>query len=190
MKSMNWQRSIDQIMLTGAGGENRILGLTSIRRGAGVSLISRALARTVACAGMKVLLVDLSEATGVVSREEVGGDLPCNVRDLIEPSEFGFDVLVGHSDETHEKALCNLPRLQRAFASELTDYACVVVDLPPVLNEEELGVNSVAAGAMCDRLLLVTRIGKDKRREMTDVVSLFAGAGVHPSALLANEFRG
>ena len=189
MSSVNWQRSIDQIILTGTGGDDRILGVTSIKHGAGVSLISRSLARTLAADRLRVLLLDLSGASAVFSKEADNAAAPDLVREHIVPSDQGYDVLVARAGGPSESALVDLPSLRELLKTELVEYACIVVDIPPVLNEFALGVNSVAAGAMCDRLLLVTRMGHDKRAEMTEVMSLLGGAGIRPSALLANEFK-
>ncbi|MGI9424905.1 MAG: hypothetical protein ACR2PA_17035 [Hyphomicrobiaceae bacterium] len=189
MSRVNWQRTIDQILLTGTGGDDRILGLTSVRRVSGVSLVSRYLARTLAADQLQVLLLDLSEAKSALSMDVDGPPDLGSIGEQIVASGQGYDLLVGGSSEPDHGALVGLPRLRGLLRTEFANYARIVIDMPPVLDESALGVNSIAASAMCDRLLLVTRIGRDKRAELTEVLSLLRGAGVRPSALLANKFK-
>ena len=188
MSRLSWQRTIDQIILTGSTGNDRILGLTSLRRESGVSLISRYIARTLATDRQQVLLLDLSNAQSSVSTDLSQTRNLDLLRRYIVSSGQAYDVLTAQAEEPAHGALVEPPGLRELLQVTLADYARVVIDLPPVLYESALGVNSVAASAICDRLMLVTRIGRDKRGELTEVVSMMNGAGIQPSSLLANEF--
>lgn len=185
MNLVSWQRTIDQIVLTGADKKGRVTGLTALRSGSGVSLISRYLARTLGAAGSDTLLLNLSKGSSSLEDEI---DRPVDVHtivDRIEPSGLGFDLLEAGSGEQ----AIGLQQLKRLLADDLESYSQIILDMPPVLNASGSSINSVAAAGLCDRLVLVTRLNRDKRAELTEVVSLFREAGIQPSAILANKFR-
>ena len=187
MSRINWQQTIDQIILTGSSGDDRVLGLTSLRRESGVSLICRNIARTLAANRLPVLLIDLSNADSSASHDINNSPNLDSVGEYNVARGQGYDVLTTASaGETGHAHVPDLPELQELLRSKFVDYARIVIDLPPVLYESASSVNSVAAGAICDRLLLVTRVGRDKRAELAEVLSLFRDAGIRPSGLLAN----
>lgn len=184
MSSQNWKRSIEQIALTNA--RHRVLGLTSARRKSGVSLMCRLIARTLASSGTKTLLVDMS-APNPTAADADGMPLTAGaLRGCIVPTAYQFDLLSGVENE-EQRAFANLPRLRELLLNDLSDYQHVVLDLPPML-ESDIGVfNKLAAAALCDRLLLVCAIGKDKQAEITEVAGLLRGAGVALSGIISNE---
>ena len=189
MSQINWQRTIDQIILTGTGSDDRLLGLTSVKRGSGVSLVCRYLARTLAADRMRVLLLDLSEARSASSGAVSNHQNYEFVRDQIITSAHGYDLLSAHGTDSQDGPLVDLPQLRELLGTALSNYSRIVIDMPPLLDGSASGVNAVAAGSMCDRLLIITRIGHDKRGELTDVLSMLRDAGVRPSAILANKFK-
>jgi len=188
MHSVNWQRTIDQIILSTLSKDDRSIGLTSIRSGSGVSLICRYLAKTLAADRLRVLLLDLSQArTPVHAATKLSQ--PDALRKRIEPSHQGYDQLVAHSTDPDDTPIIDLPQLRELLRTQLSDYDHIVIDMPPVLNEAASGVNPVTAGGMCDQLLLVTRLKRDNKAELIEVVSMLRDAGIQPSALLTNQFK-
>jgi len=196
MSPVNWQRTIDQIILTGLDKDDRVIGVTSIRRGSGVSLLCRSLARTLAANRLDVLLVNLSESPGSEETSQSDAEAPtfsetdgCPLG-KIKADGQGYDLLLLPPRSAIERHLTDLAQLQQILSDEkLAKYNRIVLDLPPVLNEIPIGINSVGAGSMCDRLMLTTRIGQDKKSELIEVVSLLRDACVQTSSILANNFR-
>lgn len=188
MNSVSWQRTIDQIILTGTVGDDRVLGITSITRGSGVSLISRALARTLANGRSRVLLVDLSAMPVAHSSQSSDSPLPESISDRIVASGQGYDTVGRGAECSDDETFIELPGLRQSLDAELSKYTHIVLDLPPILNDMPSRINPIAAGAMCDRVVLVTRLGTDKRSELLEALSMLDGANVKPAITLANEF--
>ena len=188
MTLAHWQNSIEQIMLAAVGQQERVLGLTSLRPGAGVSLVCHHIARTAAAGEYKTLLFDISEPqtrdtpvrTWRPGHERIGN--------LITPTVGRYDYLKVRTDEATRPLFCNPTRLRSVYRTEFEQYALVVVDLPPLLEPSELGPNPVAAAGSCDQVLLVCAVGRDTRSELAEAISLVGGAGGRLSGLVSNEF--
>jgi Mrp family chromosome partitioning ATPase len=187
MTLVNWQRSIEQIMLSSTDSKTRVLGLTSVRRGAGLSLVCRQLARTVAAAEFKTLLVDMSKPRGGVAVDTTRSPAPTEVRTSIVPSGDGYDVLRGRAGDEWRSLFGSLPRLRETLGTDLEDYTRIVLDMPPIIDDLDTGINSIALAAICDRLLLVCAVGRDTRSELSKSVALLRGAGITLSGIVSNE---
>ena len=184
MTLLNWQRCIEQIVL--ANQQEKILGLTSARRGAGVSQISRLTAMTIATTGAKTLLVNMSEPGSLVVRYDNTSPMAKDLREHIVSTEHGYDLLAGRHDVVR-LAFARLPRLREMLLNEFTDYKHVVIDLPPILEALGGGFNTITAAAICDRLLLVCALGRERRSEVVGVVSLLRSSGIALSGVVSNE---
>jgi Mrp family chromosome partitioning ATPase len=188
MTLARWQNSIEQIMLAAVRPQERILGLTSLRPGAGVSLVCHHIARTAAAGEFKTLLLDISEPhtpDGPVRTWRPGHD---KISNLITPTVGRYDYLKIRTDEATRPLFCNPAKLRSVYRTELEQYALVVVDLPPLLEPSELGPNPVAAAGSCDQVLLLCAVGRDTRSELADAISLVGGAGGKLAGLVSNEY--
>ena len=183
MTIANWQRSIEQIALRNR--RYRILGLTSARRGAGVSVISRLLARTLATSGSNTILVDLSHPQGGAA-PEISAAPVGSLRAFITPSAHGFDLLAGTTPEVH-RAATNLLALRELLMHDLSKYQHIILDFPPILDDDQTGFSTVLAATICDGLLLVGAVGKDKRAELVEALSLLRSSGTTISGVVSNE---
>lgn len=186
MNQPNWQRSIEQIVLTATNQRNRVLGLTSLNRGAGVSMICRHLARTFASSGNSALLIDMSWAQATSGIAVAASS--AMFRETIVSSGHGYDVLSVGGEGAGSAVFGNLPRFREMLRTDFADYDRFVIDMPPILETAEAGFSTVAAAAMCDRLMLVCAVGVDKRSEVSSVVSMLKGAGVALSGIISNEY--
>jgi Mrp family chromosome partitioning ATPase len=182
--SARWQSSIEQIMLASARPQERVLGLTSLRPGAGVSLVCRHLARTAAASELKTLLLDMSGSHTPISTWRPGHD---KISNWITPAVGGYDYIKVHTDETTRPLFGSQAKLRAAYRAELDQYELVVVDLPPLLEPSELGPNPVAVAGSCDRVLLLCAVGRDTRSQLADAISLVEAAGGKLAGLVANE---
>jgi Mrp family chromosome partitioning ATPase len=188
MRLLNWQRSIDQIVLTPSAQTNRVLGLTSSRRGSGVSLICRAVAKTLAAAGNRTLLIDLSEAPASRASPDAaasGAPPPDNV---VRFDADGYDVCTPLAVAAGAPPL-SLPRVRIMLAADFSAYHRIVIDMPPVFDDAESALSPIAMAALCDRLMLVCLIGRDTRTEVLEVASLLHSAGAELAGVVANEYQ-
>lgn len=187
MSILNWQRSVEQIVVANKGF--RVLGFTSVRRGAGVSLISAHVAKTMSVNGMKTLVIALSEAhhghAWVSSDKPVS---PSALRAAIVPSKYGYDLLAG-SDAEGRPIASNIVQLRQLLDVEFSDYSRIIIDMPPISHVATDGLSTVAVSVICDRMLLVCAIGSDRKSEVSEAVSLLHSAGASLSGIVSNEFN-
>ncbi len=181
MTSLNWQRTVEQIALRNR--RYRILGLTSVASGAGVSLISRLTAKALAESGCRTLLVDLSQAVLAEGNAKAGA--MTNIAGAIANSPNGFDILSFSSDDGRK-----IPRmvdLRDFLRTDIAGYDNVVLDMPAVLDNDGEKVSAVSISAICDAMLLVCALGKDRRTDIDEVVNLIKGGGTRLVGVISNE---
>ena len=181
MTSLNWQRTVEQIALRNR--RYRILGLTSVASGAGVSLISRLTAKALAESGCRTLLVDLSQAVLAEGNAKAGA--MTNIAGAIANSPNGFDILSFSSDDGRK-----IPRmvdLRDFLRTDIAGYDNVVLDMPAVLDNDGEKVSAVSISAICDAMLLVCALGKDRRTDIDEVVNLIKGGGTQLVGVISNE---
>lgn len=185
MTLLNWQRSIEQIAV--ANKNCRLLGFASVHPGAGVSLICRRVANTMAVNGMKTLLVSFSELStnaSAVIHDKQDKLSPANLRRNVIPSKHGYDLLPLSGSEG-----LNVVLLRNTFEADFADYSRIIFDLPPISHVAADGLSTVAVSVICDRVILVCLIGTDRRSEIAEAVSLLRAAGATVSGLVANEYQ-
>lgn len=182
-----WIRPIEQIVLPALEGKLRILGFTSPGHGAGVTSICQAAAETIARSGVKVLLLDLTQASEATGR--VPGWVPglSAAREQAHRHESGFDILTAQPSPETRFLFNDGKRLRLALAAELADYAVVIVDLPPLLDASAEIVNPVAAALACDQVLLVCANALTRRPEARSAVALARASGIKLSGTVFND---
>lgn len=187
MTLLNWQRSVEQIVV--ANKNCRLLGFTSVHRGAGVSLISRKVAKTMAANGMSTLIIAMSEMPA--NPQSRSSDKPVAagaLRAYIVPATHGYDLLPG-CDVDGRPIASNVVQLRQVLDAEFADYDHIILDLPPISHVAADGLSTVAISVICDRTLLVCAIGTDRSGEVAEAVSLLRSAGATVSGIVANEFK-
>lgn len=180
MTLLSWHRSIEQIVV--ANKDCRILGVTSVRVGSGVSLICRRMAKAMAASGAKTLIVNLS-----LPAESAAGAVHGRIPSVV-PSIHGYDVVSGY-DPDGNPTFSNALRLSEMLDTDFSTYARIILDLPPVSGETNEAYSPVTLAPVCDRLNVVCVVGTDTRTELHDAVALLQGAGGSVSAIIANEYK-
>lgn len=181
MTSLNWQRTVEQIALRNR--RYRILGFTSVASDAGVSLISRLTAKALAESGCRTLFVDLSQAVLAEGNGKAGA--MSNTAAAITNSANGFDILSFSGDDGRK-----IPRmvdLRDFLRTEVAGYDNVVLDMPAVLDNDGEKLSAVSISAICDAMLLVCALGKDRRVEIDEAVNLIKGGGTQLVGIVSNE---
>lgn len=181
MTSLNWKRTIEQIALRNRS--YRILGFTSVATGAGVSLVCRLTAKALTDCGCRVLLVDLSEAAPA----DTVTPPPAAVtfRGAIVTSPNGFDILSFVGDEFGKAP--RMAELREFLLRDVADYDNIVLDMPAVLANDGDRLSAVRVSAICDAVLLVCALGKDKLADISEVFGLIKGGGSALAGLVSNE---
>ena len=187
----SWIRPVEKIVLPALENRIRILGFTAPKSGAGVSTLCRAAAETLARSGAKVLLLDLTTTAGCAADERnAKGWVPgeSGMGELVTHHADGYDVLVARPQQTTRFLFNNSRRMRLTMAEELSGYAAIVVDLPPLLDADAGLINPVAAALLCDTVLLVCAKGQSSREDIRAAVDQAKLAGVKLSGTIFNEF--
>ena len=180
MSQATWQRSIEQLVLTAARENARVIGLAALKRGAGVSLVCHQLARTIAGGGTKTLFLDTCEVQGEADRVD-------NASALISPSAGGYDIFRAQSNEHRRQLFGSALKVRQLLSTDLAEYGSVIVDLPPLTDETDMVINTTAIASVCDRLLLLCVVGQDTRADLAEAVANLKSAGATPAGIISNE---
>jgi Mrp family chromosome partitioning ATPase len=184
----SWLQSVEQIMLAAVDGKARVLGVVSPDAGAGVSTLCRMLAESHSRSGSKTLLIDLAQPLDTSEKDEswAPGD---GAKQLIRPAPGGYDVLAARPTTSTRPMFNNIDVLRRMFTDELEAYQAIVVDLPPVLGQDEATVNPLAAARACDAIVLVCMTGKLTQPRLQLTMSSLAAAGVKVGGTVLNDLH-
>jgi polysaccharide biosynthesis transport protein len=168
------------------------LGITSAATGEGKSTHALALARTAALAGDRVVLVDADLRRSGVSRL-LSHDLRFTLRDFLLRECTAEDVIAAEE----RSGVCFVPSTPvdtpwtsqdlKRFA-ELIDYlktqfALVIIDMPPILGLAETIRMTVAA----DSIALIIRWGRTERQLVQYALDALHTAGAFASAVILND---
>lgn len=181
MTSLSWKRTVEQIALRNRN--HRILGITSVATGAGVTLISRLTAKALADSGCRTLVVDLSQAVPADSAE--AAPTAATFRNAIAKTQHGFDVLsFGGEDGGRAPRMVDL---HEYLLRDAADYDNVILDVPAVLGNDTGRLSAVTVSAICNATLLVCALGKDKQADVSEVAGLLRGSGSALAGVVSNE---
>jgi Mrp family chromosome partitioning ATPase len=182
-----WTRAVEQLVLPILEGRVRVLGVTSPEEGAGASTLSGAAACALARSGLKVLLIDLSPRTAAEQAKAwVPGE--SGAASYVRPHAAGYDVLTAVVTPETRFLFNNGQRLRSTLTGDLGDYGAVIVDLPPLLDDERDGVNALAAALVCDQVLLVCANRRTARSDARAATELARSNGVRLSGVVWNNF--
>lgn len=167
----------------------RIIGVTGVRVGVGVSVIARQLAAALGSFGRQTLLADLSRAEFSFSADK--GRAEAEVDLLAMATEIAPDVGLVDLANGPEWTLSSLGALRRCFErATQKGQGVVVVDLPPVMQPDGHPSPAMAgAAAACDMVFLVCLSGRTKRRELTNAVDACNISGTRLGGLILNDWR-
>lgn len=188
MSQLNWKRSVGQIVMANKG--RRLLGFTAVRRGAGVTTISRRVASTMAAGGEKTLMVCVSELYGRAARNGADNN-PAGagaLRAEIVPSAHGYDILNG-TDGDALMATYSAVQLRDVLDNELAEYARIVLDLPPVCDDASDSISSASFATVCDGVVLVCLLGTDRRSEIAETAAILNSSGAKLAGIVSNEHK-
>ncbi len=183
MSVVTWQRSIEQIVLSTIREKPRVLGMASLRRGAGVSLVCQHLAKTIATSESKTLLLDMCELRAG-KPDPVD---PIAASECFVATEEGYDLFRARTIAERKELFGSLRNLREFLGGALQGYGSIIVDMPPLFDDADTGINAISAAACCDKVLLLCVIGRDTRGDLVEAVARLHGAGVSLSGIVANE---
>ena len=190
MTVLQWQRSIEQIILTSAGQGKRVIGLASIQGKSGVGLVAHDLARTLSAGGSATLRIDASGLFTPGTEAHAWTPRADRFRPFITSTTDGYDflcILSASSAGNPAHGSASIPILKEHFADELSNYQRVIIELPYLREPPSTALNPLTFAIFCDPLLLICGVGRDRVSELRSAVKMLASVGVKISGVIANQ---
>lgn len=167
------------------------LVITSADAGEGKTFTSLGLARSVAEAGHRVLLVDadlrrpmVADRTGLDNTIGLGHVLSGQIppADVINPVQGGFDVMVAGNVPPNPAELLGSPRLLQMLDALRASYDLIILDTAPVLPVTDGVVLASAVGSA----VLVARAGTVTRPKLAAAVEAVHNGGGEVLGIVLN----
>lgn len=173
-------------MLATVDSKTRVLGVLSPDVGVGVSTLCRMIADSHCRAGRKTLLVDLTQIVSDVEDDDgwAPGD---GAAQMIQRGDDSFDVLHAWPTIVTRPLFNNVDTLRRLFSEQLAAYEAVVVDLPPVLDQQESLINPLAAARACDAVIMICTPGRVTQQRIKQTVLTLGTAGIQLGGVVLND---
>lgn len=183
----DWMRPIEQIVLPVLESKIRVLGFTSANHGAGVTSVTTAAALALAKSGIKVVVLDFTQpvANAADGSQWLPGEGGAQAR--ITPAPGGYDLLAAIATEDTRYLFNSGKRLRRTLFEDLSEYAAVLVDLPPLLAARSDTINPVTAALACDQVLLVVANCRTSRDTARQAVELAKSSGIKLTGAIFNN---
>lgn len=184
-----WTHEVERIALQTVARGERVIGITSVQRGAGVSLLCHRMCEVLTLSGQNPLYVDLTgqmEAAvpPATFRPGQSAATPC-----VEKSGNGYHRLTARFD-TETRFLYSTPaKMRAAFEELLASYSSIIVNLPPVPTRDTTRINAAAAAAACDGTIVVAMSGDVTKSELGAGIDALATAQARMLGFVLNEAR-
>jgi succinoglycan biosynthesis transport protein ExoP len=175
--------------LLGPSDTSRFLLVTSARPGEGRTSVALSLAMTMSHTARKTLLIDADLRSPSIN--DVGGpglsavlrgtaaleDATRRLRDT------ALSVLPGGDVPENPGELLASERMSRLLADALTGYDVVIIDTPPLLQVAD----AATLAALTGDALLVTRVGRTRRRDLQAAIERLDSAGAVVRGVVLND---
>ena len=183
-----WLRPVEQIVLPALDGKIRVLGITAPHHGVGVSALSAATARTLARSGSKVLLLDFTQSVKADAPTATWAPGEGNAASRVRKHPSGYDVLTAEPTPETRFLFNNGKRLRRTLFEDLSEYAVIVTDLPPLVEDRTDHLNAIAVALACDQVIMVCANGRTPRAAARAATEAARNAGVRLTGAVWNDF--
>ncbi len=172
-----WSRSITKVLSEAARKKARIIGITGHRRGTGVSLISRELAKACIGFGKSTVLIIASET----DEENASSN-------IIKLEDEGLTI--AHLSELTIKTPSGSEQYRQALEEIANTYEMVIIDLPPVgQTVGQMNSTFKNLGQSCDVLFLVCLSGVVSKPELKDCLERCKIIDVNLTGLILNDWN-
>lgn len=182
-----WLRPIEQIVIAARGANLRIVGITSPYRESGVSTLTRQVAENYGRSGIRTLLVDLTAPVSETTSFPRWTPGQPGALKLIKTLTAGYDRLTCLPTSETRFLFNNTELLRRTLDTELDQYAAVIVDLPPLQEEQSDLLSGLATAAICDAVFMVCVAGRSNRDELKTASDMLKTVRIRLLGIVLNE---
>ena len=180
-------REVESVYLATFGQGARVVGVTSVRSGSGVSVLAAALAER-SQRQTRTLFVGLSDPTAAVPAQATAW-LPTDddVDEYAVTDPRGFDALVALPNPEQSFAFRNALALRGMFDRLLDVYGAIVVDLAAVEPRERVAVPVTTVASACESVVVVCLAGRDTRSSLGRAAAALRGANAPLQGIVIND---
>jgi Mrp family chromosome partitioning ATPase len=181
-----WASSAEQIAISQIIKGTRLLGFVSPTADSGTSLLARMVAEAMGRADVKTLLANLNTTQNAIrGGAAVAVSVPWqpirgDTNDLI-------DVLTANVTAETRPVFNNNGWLASFFAEQLRTYSTVILDLPPLLDEQKSRLSPLAAASVCQAVILTCPTGSVTRPQLATSLQLLDSADANVIGLVVEE---
>jgi Mrp family chromosome partitioning ATPase len=183
-----WARSATSAIAMLQSRSARIIGITAVNGGAGVSTFASVLAETYGRLAGRALLVDASrvpDRTGPIGHDKdrpiASTDVTAHVRSFEHVSGLDLRALPQLCDASTEA-------IRQALTSSAGSFDAIILDLPPArLGATSEVARGFALGPACDGVLMVCESGLTTEPQLKDALQLCAVQRVPVAGLILND---
>jgi hypothetical protein len=182
-----WVHAVEQVVLSAEEHKLRVIGFTSPQDHSGVGELSRMVADMIRRAGLRTLLIDLSQDAAAQRDHPSWSPGMEGIDKAIIRGESEADFLQVCRTAASRYRYNNVKALRQAFAQDLADYDRIVLVLPEVGRSADAGINPLGPAAACDAVYLVCVPNMTDRDDLTNATSSLRASGAQIAGLILNE---
>ena len=183
-----WASSAEQIAISQIIKGTRLIGFVSPTDATNTSLLARMVAEAMGRAGLKILLTNLN-ATQEVIHDTAAIAVSEPWRPISGEANRLLDVLSANVTTETKHMFNNNGWLGSFFAEQLRTYSTVILDLPPLMQEQQNKLSPLAAASVCQAVVLMCPIGSVTRPQLANSMQLLQSAEVNVIGLVVEEDR-
>ncbi|MBA4791723.1 MAG: hypothetical protein AB1698_21625 [Pseudomonadota bacterium] len=180
-------REVESVYLATFGQGARVVGITSVRGGSGVSVLSAALAER-SQRQTRTLFIGLSDPTAAVPAQATSW-LPTDddVEDNVITDPRGFDALIAVPSPEQSFAFRNALAIRGMLDRLLEIYGAIVVDLAAVEPRERVAVPVTTIASACESVVVVCLSGRDTRSAVNRAAAALRQANAPLQGIVIND---
>lgn len=180
-----WASSAEQIAISQIIKGTRLLGFVSPTADSGTSLLARMVAEAMGRADVKILLTNLNTTQNVIRDNVAAVSEPW--QPIREDTNRPIDVLTANVTAETRPIFNNNAWLASFFGEQLRTYSSIILDLPPLLDEQKNRLSPLAAASVCQAVILTCPTGSVTRQQLATSLQLLDSADANVIGLVVEE---
>jgi Mrp family chromosome partitioning ATPase len=181
-----WASSAEQIAISQIIKGTRLLGFVSPTADSGTSLLARMVAEAMGRADVKTLLANLNTTQNVI-RDGAAVAVSEPWQPITGDTNRLIDVLTANVTAETRPIFNNNGWLASFFAEQLRTYSTIILDLPPLLDEQKNRLSPLAAASVCQAVILTCPTGSVTRPQLATSLQLLDSADANVIGLVVEE---
>jgi Mrp family chromosome partitioning ATPase len=181
-----WAGSAEQIAISQIIKGTRLVGFVSPTAAANTSLLARMVAEAMGRAGLKILLANLNTTQNIV-HDSAAVAVSEPWQPIRGDSNRLVDMLSANVTAETRPVFNNNGWLASFFAEQLRTYSTVILDLPPLLDEQKSRLSPLAAASVCQAVILSCPTGSVTRPQLATSLQLLESAEVNVIGLVVED---